>query len=57
MIDVILVRHAESETNARGIVNGAPSLPHPPTDTGRRQAAELGRALSGEMIYLCVGTE
>src|SRR5206468_10391260 len=57
MIDVILVRHAESEANALGIVNGDPSIPYALTDTGRRQAAELGHALSDEMIDLCVVTE
>jgi broad specificity phosphatase PhoE len=56
MIDVILVRHAESEANALGIVNGDATVPYALTDTGRRQAAKLGHALSGEKIDLCVDT-
>jgi probable phosphoglycerate mutase len=57
MRDSILVRHAESEANARGVVNGDPSVPVALTDAGRRQAAELGAMLAAEAIDLCAVTE
>jgi probable phosphoglycerate mutase len=57
MIEAILVRHAESQANAMGIVNGDPSIPYELTDEGRRQAATLARSLAGERIDLCVVTE
>jgi probable phosphoglycerate mutase len=57
MIEAVLVRHAESEANARGIVNGDPSVPAALTQDGRRQAADLGRALAAVPIDLCVVTE
>jgi broad specificity phosphatase PhoE len=57
MIEAILVRHAESEANAMGIVNGDPSIPYALTAEGRKQAATLARVLAGERIDLCVVTE
>ena len=57
MIEVVLARHGEAESNAAGVMNGDPSLPVDLTETGRRQARELGRALSGEPIDLCVTTD
>jgi 2,3-bisphosphoglycerate-dependent phosphoglycerate mutase len=57
MIEAILVRHAESEANAMGIVNGDASIPYELTAEGRKQAATLARALAGERIDLCVVTE
>ena len=55
MENAILVRHAESEFSSRGLVNGDPSVTGGAlTETGRAQARELGRALAGERIDLCV---
>jgi probable phosphoglycerate mutase len=57
MESVFLVRHAESEYSARGLVNGDPSLPVGLTEEGRRQARALCEALAGEEVDLCVVTE
>lgn len=57
MVEAILVRHAESEANARGIVNGDPSVPIALTGAGRRQAADLRRTLADDAIDLCVVTD
>jgi probable phosphoglycerate mutase len=57
MIEAILVRHAESEANALGIVNGDPSIPYGLTAAGREQAAALGRELASDPIDGCVVTE
>jgi broad specificity phosphatase PhoE len=57
MQSVFLVRHAESEYSALGLVNGDPSVAVGLTEEGRRQARLLGEALSGEEVDLCVVTE
>jgi broad specificity phosphatase PhoE len=57
MLEALLARHAESEANARGIVNGDPSVHYPLTALGRTQARALGRHLAGRPIDLCVSTE
>jgi len=57
MESVLLVRHAESEYSARGLVNGDPSLRVGLTEEGRRQARALGEALSGEVLDVCIVTE
>jgi broad specificity phosphatase PhoE len=57
MIEATLVRHAESEANALGIVNGDPSIRYGLTEAGREQAATLGRTLANELIDVCVVTE
>jgi probable phosphoglycerate mutase len=56
MIEAILVRHAQSEANALGIVNGDPRIPYGLTDAGRDQAAALGRRLANNPIDSCVVT-
>lgn len=57
MNEAILVRHAESEANALGIVNGDPSIPYALDATGRGQATALGRAVADDPIDGCVVTE
>jgi probable phosphoglycerate mutase len=57
MIEAILVRHAESEANALGIVNGDPSIPYGLDAAGRGQAFELGSSLAADPIDGCVVTE
>jgi broad specificity phosphatase PhoE len=57
MIEAILVRHAESEANALGIVNGDPSILYALDVAGREQAAALGRALAEDPIDVCVVTQ
>jgi broad specificity phosphatase PhoE len=54
---VILVRHAQSVFNVRGVLNGDPSIPGGLTDEGRAQARRLGERLRDERIDLCVTTE
>jgi broad specificity phosphatase PhoE len=56
MNEAILVRHAESEANALGIVNGDPSIPYGLDAAGRLQAAALGRTLANDPIDACVVT-
>ena len=53
---LILVRHAESVFNERGILNGDPSVPGGLTERGREQARQLGRLLADRSIDLCVST-
>jgi broad specificity phosphatase PhoE len=53
---LILVRHAESVFNVRGVLNGDPSVPGGLTRRGREQARRLGRLLVDEPIDLCVTT-
>ncbi|MFN2591049.1 MAG: histidine phosphatase family protein [Actinomycetota bacterium] len=53
---LILVRHAESAYGAKNLVNGDPYRYVPLSRRGRRQARELGRALSDEPIQLAVTT-
>ncbi len=50
----ILVRHAESEYNARGLLNGDPKIRCGLTPTGVEQAKKLGTLLESEQIDLCV---
>jgi len=50
MDDVVLCRHAESETAARRLVGGDAPL----TEAGRAQARELGRALASSPFDLCL---
>jgi probable phosphoglycerate mutase len=57
MESVFLVRHAESEYSALGLVNGDPSVAVGLTEEGQRQARALREALSGEVVELCVVTE
>jgi broad specificity phosphatase PhoE len=54
---VVLARHAESVFNARGTVNGDPSIPGPLTPTGVEQARALGIVLAQTPFDLCVTTE
>jgi broad specificity phosphatase PhoE len=53
----ILVRHAESEFSVRAAVSSDPAVACPLTPRGEEQARELGRALAGEPIGVCVVTE
>ena len=57
MESVFLVRHAESEYSAKGLVNGDPSISVGLTKEGRRQARALGETLVGEEVDLTVVTE
>ena len=57
MESLILVRHAQSEYNVRGVLNGDPRLAVALTDEGREQARRLGRALASREIGLCVTSE
>jgi probable phosphoglycerate mutase len=41
---IVMARHAETEWNVRGALNGDPSVHVPLTDRGRDQARALGRA-------------
>ena len=50
----LLVRHAESELGARGLVDGAAGTANPLTAAGREQARRLAERLAGEPIDLCV---
>lgn len=52
----ILVRHAESEYNARGLLNGDPKVRCGLTPAGVEQAKKLGALLENEQIDLCVTT-
>jgi 2,3-bisphosphoglycerate-dependent phosphoglycerate mutase len=53
----ILARHGETALSALGRTNGDPAVANALTEAGRAQARELGRALSGERIELCVTSE
>jgi alpha-ribazole phosphatase len=50
MDEVVLARHGESETSARGLVGGDAPL----TETGRAQARELGLALAPLALEVCL---
>jgi broad specificity phosphatase PhoE len=56
-MELLVVRHAESEPNIAGTINSDPSLPSPLTARGRAQAGDLGRRLVAERIDLCVTSE
>ncbi|MDX6485645.1 MAG: 2,3-bisphosphoglycerate-dependent phosphoglycerate mutase [Gaiellaceae bacterium] len=52
----LLTRHAHSQLNLEGRVNGDPSVEAALTDEGRAQAAQLGHRLAYVPIDLCVQT-
>jgi broad specificity phosphatase PhoE len=54
---LLAARHGESEYSLKQLVNGDPGVACPLTEAGRAQAQELGKALAGEEIDLCVVTE
>jgi broad specificity phosphatase PhoE len=54
---LLLSRHAESESGARGAINGDLRFPSRLTETGRGQARALARSLAGEPIDLCATSE
>lgn len=54
---LLLSRHAESDFNARGLINSDPANACPLTARGRNQARALGQLLAGERIDLCVTSE
>lgn len=54
---LIVTRHAESECNVLGLVNGDPSAPCALTPRGRDQARGLGLVLAEQAIDLCVTTD
>lgn len=45
---LILLRHAQSEKNTKGIVNADPSIPYPLTPKGRKQARRSAERLRDE---------
>lgn len=55
MIEITLVRHAETDANATGIWQGQSA--HGLSDAGRAQAAALGRRLSGRDFDVVVGSD
>lgn len=57
MDTIILVRHGESELSVVERTNGDPGTACALTEAGREQARELGRALAGEAIDLCITSE
>jgi 2,3-bisphosphoglycerate-dependent phosphoglycerate mutase len=54
---LILVRHAESEYSAKGLLSGDPRIAVGLTETGREQARRLGVELADEELGLCVTSE
>ena len=54
---MIVARHAESEYNVLGLLNGDPSIPCALTPRGRDQARGLGQVLAEQAIDLCVTTD
>ncbi len=57
MREAILARHGESELSLRRVINGDPATRCALTDTGRAQARQLGTAIAGDLIGLCVTSE
>jgi broad specificity phosphatase PhoE len=57
MEELILVRHAESEYSARGLLNGDPRVAVALSKKGREQARQLGARLAETEIDLCVTSE
>jgi broad specificity phosphatase PhoE len=53
---VILSRHAHSQLNAEGRINGDPSRPVHITETGKEQARMLGLELANVPLELCLHT-
>jgi broad specificity phosphatase PhoE len=56
-MELLIVRHAESEPNVAGTINSDPKLPSPLTARGRAQAGQLGNRLVSERIDLCITSE
>jgi probable phosphoglycerate mutase len=54
---LILVRHAESEYSAKGLLSGDPRIAVRLTEAGREQARRLRAQLADERIDLCVTSE
>ena len=54
MEKLILARHGESTYSAQGLVNGDATVDVGLTAAGAEQARELGRALAGEPVGVCV---
>ena len=54
---LILVRHAESDYSARGLVSGDPAVAVPLTEEGRAQAERLGALLADTPVDLCAVSE
>ena len=54
---LLLSRHAESESGARGAINGDLRFPSSLTEAGREQARALGRSLAEEELDLCATSE
>jgi broad specificity phosphatase PhoE len=54
---VILARHGESVFSRRLLVNGDAAVPGPLTPRGVEEAEQLGRAIAGDSIDVCVTTE
>ena len=53
---LIVCRHAESNFNEQGVLNGDPSVPGGLTARGQEQARRLGERLGETRIDLCVTT-
>lgn len=51
-----LIRHGQSTYNARGLVNGDPSVPVSLTELGREQAEQVCAALAGRQFDLAIHT-
>ena len=56
-MELLIVRHAESDPNVAGLINSDPGRPSPLTQRGLHQARRLGERLSDERIDLCVTSE
>ena len=56
-MNVVFVRHGESEFSVRGALNGDPTVPCGLTPAGAEQARALGVALAEEAFDLAVTTE
>ena len=54
MEKLILARHGESTYSAQGLVNGDATVHVGLTAAGEQQARELGRALAGEPVGVCI---
>jgi broad specificity phosphatase PhoE len=57
MEELVLIRHAESEYSARGLLNGDPRVAVALTEEGREQARRLGEKLAETEVDLCVTSE
>jgi 2,3-bisphosphoglycerate-dependent phosphoglycerate mutase len=53
---VVLARHAHSQLNVEGRINGDPSVPVPLTEDGEAEARMLGLALANVAFDVCVHT-